>query len=74
MSKTLCVASSALFLMTMHAAAHHAFAAEYDENKRVTVPGTVTKFRRIRTRGCMSMERMKAARSAAGGMRVRARC
>ena len=44
MSKTLCVASSALFLMTMRAAAHHAFAAEYDENKRVTVSGTVTKF------------------------------
>ena len=44
MSKTLCVASSALFLMTMRAVAHHAFAAEYDENKLVTVSGTVTKF------------------------------
>lgn len=44
MSKTLCVASVALFLMTMRTAAHHAFAAEYDENKRVSVSGTVTKF------------------------------
>lgn len=44
MSKTLCVASAALFLMTMRTTAHHAFAAEYDESKRVTVSGTVTKF------------------------------
>ena len=28
----------------MRISAHHAFAAEYDENKRVTVSGTVTKF------------------------------
>lgn len=44
MSKTLCVASAALFLMTMRTTAHHAFAADYDESKRVTVSGTVTKF------------------------------
>ena len=28
----------------MRISAHHAFAAEYDENKRVTVCGTVTRF------------------------------
>jgi len=28
----------------MTISAHHAFTAEYDENKRVTVSGTVTKF------------------------------
>jgi Family of unknown function (DUF6152) len=28
----------------LRTAAHHAFAAEHDENKRVTVSGTVTKF------------------------------
>ena len=33
-----------LLLTTMRATAHHAFAAEYDENKRVTVSGAVTKF------------------------------
>jgi hypothetical protein len=35
---------SALLLTAMRIPAHHAFAAEYDENKRVTVSGTVTKF------------------------------
>jgi hypothetical protein len=36
MSKTLFAAAAALLLMTMRLWAHHAFAAEYDENKRVT--------------------------------------
>lgn len=45
MSKTLFVAVAALLLMTMSSSAHHAFAAEYDENKRVTVSGTVTSFK-----------------------------
>ena len=37
-------AAAALLLATMRISAHHAFAAEYDENKRVTVSGTVTGF------------------------------
>ena len=37
-------AATALFLATVRISAHHAFTAEYDENKRVTVTGTVTKF------------------------------
>ena len=45
MNKTLCVAAAALFLTAMRISAHHAFAAEYDENKRVTISGTVTKFK-----------------------------
>ncbi len=45
MSKTLLVAVAALLSMTMRSSAHHAFAAEYDENKRVTVSGTVTSFK-----------------------------
>ena len=44
MSKTLLVAVAALLVMTMRSSAHHAFAAEYDENKRVTVSGTVDQF------------------------------
>ncbi len=44
MSKTLCAAAAALLLTTMRISAHHAFAAEYDENKRITVSGTVTRF------------------------------
>jgi hypothetical protein len=37
MSKTLL---ATLLLITMRISAHHAFAAEYDENKRVSVSGT----------------------------------
>jgi len=44
-SKTLCAAAALLLLTTMRISAHHAFAAEYDENKRVTVSGTVTGFK-----------------------------
>ena len=43
MSKVLFMAA-ALLLATMRLSAHHAFAAEYDENKLVTVSGTVTGF------------------------------
>jgi hypothetical protein len=45
MSKKLRAAAAALLLTTMRISAHHAFAAEYDENKRVTVSGTVTSFK-----------------------------
>jgi hypothetical protein len=44
MSKILCVAVATLLITAMPIPAHHAFAAEYDENKRVTVSGTVTRF------------------------------
>jgi hypothetical protein len=44
MSRTSCAAAVALFLAAMRISAHHAFAAEYDVNKRVTVSGTVTRF------------------------------
>jgi Family of unknown function (DUF6152) len=45
MSRILFAAAAALLVTTMHISAHHSFAAEYDENKRVTVSGTVTSFR-----------------------------
>ena len=44
MRKIVCLATTALLVATVRISAHHAFAAEYDENKRVTVSGTVTKF------------------------------
>jgi hypothetical protein len=44
MTKTLCIAAAALLLTTMRVSAHHAFSAEYDENKLVTISGTVTRF------------------------------
>ena len=45
MSRTLCAAAAALLLATMRISAHHAFAAEYDENRLVTVSGKVTGFK-----------------------------
>ncbi len=39
MSKTLCAATAALLLATTRISAHHAFAAEYDVNKPVTISG-----------------------------------
>jgi hypothetical protein len=44
MSRTVRTAATALLLATMRISAHHAFTAEYDENKRVTFSGTVTRF------------------------------
>ena len=44
MSKILFCAALVLLVAAIRASAHHAFAAEYDENKLVTVDGTVTKF------------------------------
>src|SRR5689334_7732202 len=41
MGRTLYTASAALLLAAIRLLAHHAFAAEYDENKHVTVTGTV---------------------------------
>jgi hypothetical protein len=45
MRKTFCAVAATLLLTTMRTQAHHAFAAEYDESKRVTVSGTVIKFK-----------------------------
>jgi len=45
MSRTLCTATAALLLATTRISAHHAFAAEYDENKSVTISGTVSRFK-----------------------------
>jgi hypothetical protein len=45
--KTLLAVAAALLVTTMRTSAHHAFAAEYDENRRITVSGTVTIFKWI---------------------------
>ena len=44
MRRTVYAVAAALLLAAMRMSAHHAFTAEYDENKRVTISGTVTKF------------------------------
>ena len=45
MRKAVCFGAVVLLSTATGALAHHAFAAEYDENKRVTVSGTVTGFK-----------------------------
>ncbi|MBZ5674466.1 MAG: hypothetical protein LAP61_09495 [Acidobacteriia bacterium] len=45
MGRTWCTAAAALLLATIRVSAHHAFAAEYDENKLITVSGKVTGFK-----------------------------
>jgi hypothetical protein len=40
--KTSLAVAGALLMTTMRTSAHHAFAAEYDENRRITVSGVVT--------------------------------
>src|SRR5262245_48719795 len=47
MKKTLIAAAVALVLVTGRLSAHHAFAAENDENRRVAVTGAVTEFKWI---------------------------
>jgi uncharacterized protein DUF6152 len=45
MSRIFCAAALALLLATARVSGHHAFAAEYDENKIVTITGFVTEFK-----------------------------
>ena len=45
MSRTLLTAVGVLLFATVRISAHHAFAAEYDENKVVTVSGRLTDFK-----------------------------
>jgi hypothetical protein len=56
MSRTLWAAAAILLLTTLRLSAHHAFAAEYDENKRVTVSGKVTKFEWTNPHGWLRVE------------------
>src|SRR5271169_4787042 len=45
MNRSLRATAVVLLLAAMRISAHHAFEAEYDENKLVTVTGTVTGFK-----------------------------
>ena len=47
MRRILCAAAVAILLATARVSAHHAFAAEYDESKIVTITGSVTDFKWI---------------------------
>lgn len=56
MKKARFAAGVALMLMPLRIAAHHAFAAEYDENKRVTFSGMVTGFEWINPHAWLTVE------------------
>jgi hypothetical protein len=45
MKKSLLGVTALLFFMTVRLSAHHAFAAEYDEHRRIAVTGKVMKFK-----------------------------
>ena len=58
MTKLLCAITFALLLLTpLSAWAHHAFASEYDENKRVTVSGTVSEFKWTNPHAWLAVDR-----------------
>jgi hypothetical protein len=58
MSKARCGAAAALLILTtLRVSAHHSFAAEYDENSRVTVSGTVTKLEWINPHAWLYVDR-----------------
>ena len=44
LSRTLRTAAAVLLFTAIRISAHHSFAAEYDENKLITVAGSVSKF------------------------------
>jgi hypothetical protein len=65
MGRSLRAAAAALLFTAMRIWAHHAFAAEYDENKRVTVSGTVTGFKWTNPHAWLYVEGKDQSRRAA---------
>ena len=64
MRRVLCVVAADLLLATMRMSAHHAFAAEYDENKLVTISGTVTRFQWTNPHAWLSVDGMDESNKA----------
>jgi hypothetical protein len=60
-NRTLRTAAAMLLLTAVRTSAHHSFAAEYDENKLITVSGTVSKFEWINPHGLLSVRGTDAA-------------
>jgi hypothetical protein len=56
MSGNLCAVAAALLIAAMPISAHHAFASEYDQNRRVTVSGTVTRFEWVNPHGWLYVD------------------
>ena len=68
MSRTLRVAVAVLFFTAVRTSAHHAFAAEYDANKLVTVSGIVAKFEWINPHALLYLDGKDAEGKAASWM------
>jgi hypothetical protein len=68
MSSTFRVAVAVLLFAAARALAHHAFAAEYDANKPVTVSGIVTKFEWINPHALLYVDGRDAEGKAANWM------
>ncbi len=54
-NRTLRTAAAMLLLTAIRTSAHHSFAAEYDENKLITVSGSVSKFEWINPHALLSV-------------------
>jgi hypothetical protein len=60
MNRTLSATASVLLFAAIRTSAHHAFAAEYDANKLVTVSGIVAKFEWINPHALLYVEGKEA--------------
>ena len=56
MKKSVLAIAAVLLFMTLRISAHHAFAAEYDEHRHVTVSGMVTTFKWINPHAWLHVE------------------
>lgn len=55
-TRSLCTAAAVLVLTAIRMSAHHSFAAEYDEDKLITVSGSVSKFEWINPHALLSVQ------------------
>jgi Family of unknown function (DUF6152) len=60
-NRTLRTAAAILLLTAIRTSAHHSFAAEYDENKLITVSGAVSKFEWINPHALLFLDGTDAA-------------
>ena len=66
MSRTLRAAAAVLLFAAIRTSAHHAFAAEYDVNKLVTISGIVAKFEWINPHALLYVDGKDAEGKASG--------
>ena len=67
MTRAFVATAIALLLVTMRMSAHHAFAAEYDEKKLVSVSGKVTGFKWTNPHAWLYVDAKDEAGASPGG-------